>query len=165
MNLGPLDRSRLRAEAVRVAQANVGFGEHNPRFLPAIGAKPDYEWCAVYAGYCYRKAYEKLKLAAPAWTMRGKVPEPGAKRLVKNLGAVGRRWKPTKTGRAHHLVLPGDLVCWSRGILGWTGHVGIVTEVYHDSFVSVEGNVKQKVAVKHHTYAEPKLWRFASIEP
>lgn len=161
--MSPLDTSRLRHEAVRIARANIGFGEHNSQFLSAIGAKPNDEWCAIFVGYCYRRAAWNLNFPRPAWTMRRRLPEAGAKRLTKNCGTVGSIWKPYERKLSHPLV--GDLVCWSRGVLGWTGHVGIISEVRDGDFLTVEGNVNRMVLERRHYYSEPKLWRFASVDP
>ena len=163
-----LDHSRLRAEVVRIARANVGYGEHNRNFLAAIGSPANAEWCAVFAGYCYRKAHANLKLPPPIWVFanypasRGRL-QLGAKGLTKALGRAGSIWKPYQCDS--NRPKPGDLVCWSRGVLGWTGHVGIVSEVMSgDWFRSVEGNVGRKVVERIHHLDETKLWRFASVE-
>lgn len=159
----PLDHSRLRAEVVRIAESNIGYGEHNSRFLTAIGSPAHYDWCAIFASYPYRTASLNLKLPTPLWCYRRpNVPEPGAKRLVKQLGAVGSMWKPSACDVTQPRI--GDLVAWNRGILGWTGHVGIVVELKPFGFKSIEGNVGGKVVLKSHSWNEPKLWRFASIE-
>lgn len=161
--MSPLHTSRLRAEAVRIARSNVGYGEHNRTFLALIGAKPDAEWCAVFVAYCYSKAAGNLKLPRTDWCFRRPgLLEPGAKRLTKNLGKVGSIWKPFECDADRPMA--GDLVCWSRGILGWTGHVGIIAEMHKGGFISIEGNVGQKVVQRWHSFDEPKLWRFASIE-
>lgn len=166
--LSPLDTSRIRAEVVRIARKNLGYGEHNRNFLGLLRAPVKAEWCAYFASYCYSKAYTNLGFGVPTWAYRKlNRPEPGAKRLVKNLGKVGSTWlnNPTDTG---YEPLPGDLVCWHRrtGLLSWTGHVGIVTETNLSSgFRSIEGNVGGKVVERFHLYTEPKLYRFASLEP
>lgn len=160
-----LDSSRLRHEAVRIARSNLGYGEHNPRFLTAIGSPASYAWCAIFASYCYSRAATNLKLPEQAWCYRRKnVPEPGAKRLTKNMGKVGSIYRPYECDADQPQV--GDLVCWSRGVLGWQGHVGIVTEVGSSGlyFRSIEGNVGAKVVERTHTFDEPKLWRFASLD-
>ena len=163
--MSPLDSSRLRAEAVRIARNNVGYGEHNRTFLAAIGSPPRAEWCAIFASYCYSKAARNLKLPEPAWAYRKPgFPEPGAKRLVKQLGKVGSIWR---AGDEDYDIRPGDLVCWSRGVLGWTGHVGIVSELGSSGlyFKSIEGNVRGRVVERTHHTNEPKLYRFASLQP
>jgi hypothetical protein len=91
------------------------------------------------------------------------VPEPGAKRLTRNLGAVGSIWKPSECDASR--PRPGDLVCWHRGILGWTGHVGIVIGLNYEGFDTIEGNVSGRVVQRYHTWQSPRLYRFASIEP
>lgn len=163
-----LDTSRIRAEVVRIARANLGYGEHNRNFLTAIGAKADHEWCAIFASYCYSRAHANLKFEPPTWCYRRNAPEPGAKRLTRGLGSAGRLWKPSERDVAYGLCpKPGDLVCWHRGRLGpldWRGHVGIIFVADSAGFASIEGNVGRKVVLRNHTYTEPRLWRFASME-
>jgi hypothetical protein len=154
----------IRQKVCWVARSNLGFGEeggnNRGRFIDAIGGKQGQEWCATFAGYCYQRAYEEVAERMPFERSQG------AKRLTKNLGAVGHIWKPGERD-----VLPGDLVCWNRGVLGWTGHVGIVVEVdtahFGDIalpvFTTIEGNVGGKVVMRNHNYTEPKLWRFAGL--
>lgn len=166
--MSALDSSRFRAEVVRIAKANLGYGEHNRNFLNAIGARADYEWCAIFAAYCNSKAAANLKFEPATWCYRRRnVLEPGAKRLVRNMGAIGRMWRPAKESemyKASNQPKPGDLACWSRGFLGWQGHVGIVIHAADSWFETIEGNVGRKVVQRTHTYTEPKLWRFASVE-
>ncbi len=167
--MSPLDTSRLRAEVVRYAHANLGYGEtegnNRGRFIRALGGVDGQEWCAIFAGYCYRKAYQSLKMPMPDWLFRRRnVPEPGAKRLTRGLGRVGSIWRPDECDG--NRPRPGDLVCWSRGLLGWQGHVGIVTEVDHSYVWYTSGNEGRDGTVKSRIVdpSNPKLWRFASIE-
>lgn len=165
--MSALDISRFRHEVCRIARANLGYGEHNPNFLNAIGARADHEWCAIFAAYCNSKAAASLKLEPATWCYRRRnVLEPGAKRLVRNLGKVGRIWKRSELDLRTGVNIPrhGDLVCWKRGILGWQGHVGIVLHAADGWFESIEGNVGGKVVLRQHKYTEPRLWRFASVE-
>jgi hypothetical protein len=166
--MNTFDYSRLRYEAVRVARANLGYGEtegnNAGRFIRAMGGADGNEWCALFAGYCYRRAYENLKLDTPQWCFRRPgVLELGAKALTKALGRAGRIFKPS----APVAPLVGDLVAWSRGMLSWQGHVGIVTEVRADYFNYIAGNEGKNGRVVHRrgSYTNPKLWRFASVQP
>lgn len=169
-----LDYSKLRHEAVRISRANLGYketeGPNAGKFIRAMGGTDGAEWCALFAGYCYRRAYEECGyvLGPKAWMYRrpGKL-ELGAKALTKALGRVGRIFSTSG------MPMPGDLVCWSRGILGWQGHVGIVTEPMHirygdnPAFKYIAGNEGRDGAVKERIayYDNPKLWRFASVQP
>jgi hypothetical protein len=167
--VSPLDSSRIRAKVVYVAMSNIGFGEtegnNRGRFIRALGGIDGQEWCAVFAGYCYRRAFDKLKMRQPEWLYRRPwVPEPGAKRLTKNLGRVGRIWAPDHDFPE---ARPGDLVCFTRGILGWQGHVGIVLHYHRNGTVDyIAGNEGRngKVAVHNSGDSKLKLWRFASLD-
>lgn len=151
----------IRQRVLHVAHKNLGYGEsggnNRGQFIKAIGGVQNQEWCATFAGYCYARAYEMVGEEMPFDRSQG------AKRLTKNLGACGRIWK-----YAHPEVdtpLLGDLVCWNRGVLGWTGHVGIVVELLprRGGFNAIEGNVGGKVVMRLHSYSDPKLWRFAGL--
>jgi hypothetical protein len=152
----------LRNQIVRIARANLGFddrGSNSGRFIRALGGVQGADWCALFAGYCSRRAYEELKLPPPAWCYRYRgVLETGAKALTRALGRVGAVYKPHE-----YNPLPGDLVCWSRGLLGWQGHVGIVTEggQYIAGNEGRSGRVHERPISSCHL----KLWRFASLSP
>ncbi len=64
-------------------------------------------------------------------------------------------------------MLAGDLVCWSRGLLPWQGHVGIVTHpaVGPSGFKYIAGNEGKDGEVKERTasYRDYNLWRFAGL--
>ena len=153
----------VRQRVVQVAERNLGYGEtegnNRGRFIRAIGGKDGQEWCATFAGYCYERAFEEVGL--PMSFARSQ----GAKRLCKNLGAVGYidRLEEPRSGVPLGVPLVGDLACWSRGTLGWTGHVGIVVEASGKGFCTIEGNVGGKVVWRQHRYGEPKFWRFAGL--
>jgi hypothetical protein len=161
--MSPLDTSRLRHEAVRIARSNIGYGDegtNSGRFINALGGKPGREWCALFVGYCYRRAYDNLGFEVPTWVYRrADVLETGAKALTKACGRIGRIWKPSVTA-----PMVGDLVCWSRGVLGWQGHVGIVTRIDplgHFDYIS--GNEGKLGTVLERQAPTARLWRFASV--
>ena len=161
-----LINSRLRNEVVRLARRNLGYGEtggnNSGRFIRALGGRDGDEWCALFVGWLYRKSCEELKLYEPEWCYRkpGKL-ELGAKALTKALGRVGAIWDPSKVDRKPR---PGDIVCWSRGILGWQGHVGIVSEVSGPLFRYIAGNEGRGGTVRERPGSYYKLWRFASLD-
>lgn len=156
----------IRERVVHVARSNVGYGEQGSnnagKFIHAIGGNNGDEWCALFAGYCYRRAHQILELDPPEWAYRRKgVPEKGAKRLTRNLARVGRRFSDPAQAR------PGDLVCWSRGRLGWQGHVGVVLYERGGIITSIEGNVGRypsKVRLFQHDVTKERLYMFASME-
>ena len=136
---------RLRSDVVRIARGNLGYGEEEGNndgpLLRAIGGQPGHEWCALFAGYCYRKALLILDAPGfdPGWTVRRPgVPRIGAKELVKAAWGAGalRFTDPL-------IAKPGDLICWHRrtGPISWKGHVGIVEEVKDGLVHTIEGNV------------------------
>jgi hypothetical protein len=159
----------LLERVILFARANIGYGETEANnrgpFIDAIGGNKltlkDPQWCALYAGYCYRKAYAALTPAPapPAWLFRRPgVPEPGALRLVTGLASVGGDFgDPTK-------AVPGDLVLWKR-----TGghHVGVVESVEDDIIRTIEGNVGRFPAkvkrLMHDVGREPHFKYFATL--
>ncbi len=168
--MSPIHVSRLRAEAVRIARANCGFketeGNNAGKFIRAMGGRDGDDWCALFAGYCYRRAASNLMLRDPAWCFRspGKL-ELGAKALTKAMGRVGRLWKSSSPVKP----VPGDLVCWNRTSIpgDWRGHVGLVIDATGSvSFLYIAGNEGRdgEVKVRKSYYANPKLYRFASLE-
>ncbi len=158
---------RITADVVHVAVSNIGFGEttanNDGKFIDLIGGRSGGEWCAAFAGYCHRQANRREGKAWPEWTLRNGKPELGAKRLTKNLGAVGRLFLDPQEARG------GDLICWHRktGPISWQGHVGIVELVDEDGLVhTIEGNVGRypsKVKRFIHDVSKERLYSFASL--
>lgn len=162
--------SQLRFAAVAVAKRQIGYreteGNNAGPFIRALGGNNGDEWCALFYGWCYLEGAAKLKLPPPVWCFTGndlKKRQKGAKALAKQLGAVGSIWDPAKNGR---LPLIGDAVVWSRGVLGWQGHIGMVTSVNQatGSFKYVAGNEGKDGRVLERAGSRYKLWRFASLE-
>lgn len=157
----------LSAQAVRVAISNIGMGEstanNRGKFIDLIGGRSGGEWCAAFAGYCYRRSAELLEREWPVWTLRNGKPELGAKALTKAMGKVGRMFTDPSDAR------PGDLICWHRktGAISWKGHVGIVVGVDSDGIVETcEGNVGRfpaKVRRFTHDVTKERLYSFASL--
>jgi hypothetical protein len=151
----------LANEIVFVASSNVGYGEvegnNDGPLIRAMGGKPGQEWCALFAGHCYERAHKRLGVTMPFQR------STGAKRLVKNLAAVGRFFTDPLEAR------PGDLVCWHRrtGLISWKGHVGIVEKVDPDGIIhTIEGNVgafPAKVRRLSHDVRKERLYGFASL--
>ncbi len=122
----------IREKVLHVARSNM-YGEQGANndgaFIRAMGGRPGEEWCALYAGYCYRRAHQLLGIADPQWCWRspGRL-EVGAKALVRALGDEpgGDSWEDVGQTR------PGDLVGFHRrtGLISWKGHVGVVSAVW-----------------------------------
>lgn len=165
----------IRGHVVRVAKANLGYGEtganNSGRFIKALGGREGEEWCALFAGYCYRRAYKALiddnsEVAnTPSYCYRRPgVLEVGAKALVKNLGKVGITFRDPLQAK------PGDLICWNRrtGALSWQGHVGVVEMVSVGGIVhTIEGNVGKFPAIVrrllHDVGRESNFYAFAGL--
>jgi hypothetical protein len=80
-----MDGDAIRRLVVQHAVENIGYGEvggnNQGPLIEALGGRQGMEWCALFAGWCYRRAYKDLGLEPPAWLFRRPgVPEPGAKR-------------------------------------------------------------------------------------
>lgn len=158
----------LRSEVVRIARGNLGFGEvegnNKGPLMRNIGGKDGQEWCALFAGYCYRKAHRVLAGVTLEWTtIDGLRPVIGAKALVKGAWAAGaERFTDPK------LAMFGDLICWHRrtGPISWQGHVGIVEEVRDGLVHTIEGNVgafPSKVKRLVHDVGKERLYGFAGF--
>lgn len=104
------------------AHNSLGYGEaggnNRGKFIAAIGGKQGKAWCAAFAGYCVMRAFQCAGRPMPFERSLG------AKRLTKNMGAVGSLYSDPSQ------VIPGDLVCFHRrlGPIDWRGHVGIVVK-------------------------------------
>lgn len=159
----------LREAALSVACHNIGYGEsgrnNDGKFIEAMGGIPGEEWCALFAGYCYRRACRHLELPLDTvdWCYRRVMRiETSAKRLVRQMGASVWGIRYTDTA----LVLPGDLIAWHRGKLGWQGHVGIVEDVRDGIVHTIEGNVgafPARVRRLRHDVSKERFYTFAGL--
>lgn len=157
--------SLIAEKAVYVARKNLGFGETTANnkgpFIEAIGGKQGMEWCALFAGHCYRRAYQLLGEEPPAWLYRRPgVAEPGALRLCSGMRDAATSFFWTEPEDAH----PGDLVLWRRS---GGHHVAVVESVSDGLIHTIEGNVgKWPAKVKrlvHDVTKEPHFRGFASL--
>jgi hypothetical protein len=135
----------LARRSLAIAIAEIGKGERGgdnrgpdvERYIAP--ARPPQNWCAGFVGWCYEQAAAELGIALPFQRSLG------AKRLGRNVGAVGR----TFTDPA--LAKPGDLMVFSRGAKGsWMGHVAMVEDIGKPAGMlsvvyTVEGNSGPKV--------------------
>lgn len=163
-----LQALNLRSEVVRVAKGNLGFGEEEANndgdLIRAIGGVPGDEWCALFAGYCYRRALRNQGRLDFLWTLRDQIhPVIGAKALIKAAWAAGagRFTDPTEAAF-------GDLICWHRrtGPISWKGHIGVVEEIRDGLVHTIEGNVGRfpaKVKRLVHDVSKERLYGFAGF--
>lgn len=159
----------LLEKAVYVARNNIGYGEteanNRGRFIDLIGGDrltvEDPAWCALFAGYCYRRACELLGIDPPDWLFRRPgVPEAGARNLVMGMGQAGCFYKDPSLAR------PGDLGLNKRA---GGHHVWIVSDEFNGRAVgTIEGNlgrfpslVKPNARFVHGR--EPGFVTFASV--
>lgn len=166
-----MTNAQWREKILYVAKKNIGYGEETANneghYLELIGSKPGYEWCAVFAGYCYRRSFELLNPKAehpPLWLYRNgnlNRAEPGAKALAKLIGKNGVRFLDPLQ------ALPGDVVSWHRGFMNLKGHIGIIEKINKSgSIYTIEGNVGRFPAVVHrlsHDVNKEKLFTFAGV--
>lgn len=155
--------SELRAKVVYVARKNLGFGETTANnkgpFIEAIGGKQGMEWCALFAGHCYRRAYQLLGEEPPAWLYRRPgVAEPGALRLYQGCISAGDMYLPDE-------AVPGDLVCWRRK---GGHHIAVIESVDDDGLLhTIEGNVGRYPAkvkrLVHDVTKEPHFRGIAGL--
>jgi len=153
----PLIADVLARNALQVAIAEIGHGETSGNNrgewirMYCAPAGDGHEWCAAFAGWCYQTAAERINVSLPFKRSLG------AKRLGRNVGAVGRVFQDARQAR------PGDLIVWHRGN-SWGGHVGIVERVQDEHQVlTVEGNSGVNVRRRVHDLARERFAFFASI--
>lgn len=162
-----MDLSTFRRDLITEARNNIGYSGAYKNFFELLGVKEGQNWCSIFGAWCIRKAFTKQGYSAPDWIWRRTwVPEPGAKRLLKNIAAVkgegyrGRWLKPEE-------VMPGDFVVWNRTKIpgDWRGHFGIVAERRTNDFHHVSGNSGKPAKVRERlaSFNDPMLWRFAGL--
>ena len=125
------------ASPVSFAESQIGKGEttgdNRGAYIRKIG-KEGQPWCAYFVSYC-------LNL---------KKPIPNARGFLK---AYSRVLQPRR----------GDIVVWSRGRDGRSGHVGLIKAVYKGYFEAIEGNTgafPSKVRVVRHKLNDKAILGF-----
>lgn len=149
--------------AVEIAIGEIGHGEtegnNRGEWIRCYcaPATDGHEWCAAFAGWCYEQASRRHAIPLPFKRSLG------AKRLGKNVGAVGKLWTTNDASKAR----PGDLIVWHRGAAGsWSGHVGIIERIYDEHTICViEGNSGAVVRRRHHSTKMERIAMFASVRP
>ena len=150
---------RLCGFAVATGLLEVGNGEslanNKGPDLVRYGAIPGEPWCAAFVDYCFAHACYAAKIKHEIKRSLN------AKRLGKNIGAIGRIFHEPEWTE------PGDVVVWHRGLNPFSGHIGLVLSSDKDGIVTtIEGNVgpfPSKVKqLKHDTHNE-RVAFFASL--
>jgi hypothetical protein len=118
---------------VKVAESQVGQGEHPPGSECTVYGPCGEEWCSLFASW--------------VWQHAG-VPLPGPTTLYGSSGAL-YEWAAEHGGRvlpATARPSPGDAVFYGKGPSD-SAHVGIVVRVLHDGEIeTVEGNYAGQVS-------------------
>jgi len=149
----PTESGELGRGALLFAQAEIARGAREippgtnggPFVWEYTGSRTDGPWCAAFVQWCFEMSSESLP-----WRRTH-----SAKGLYKRIG---------RAGSFVDVPLPGDVVCWDRGIIGSpAGHTGIVARVIGDTFWSIEGNRGRAgiVAEFRHEIGEARLLGFA----
>jgi len=131
--------------------ANAGNGNYTKyaRDIDAIpgfynGAKQSFDWCDVFADWCYTRAYG-LPLALNLICQPVQSAGAGCKYSAAYYQAKGRFFQKPE---------PGDQIFFCYG--GEVSHTGIVVEVNNYAIITVEGNVNggvQKCSYPHSSTA------------
>ncbi len=105
-------------------------------------------WCALWITYLF----EELDWPTPKPDERAR---RGAKALTRWVASRGQ-WVINPEDRASkcslYPVRKGDVVCWNRGTLSWTGHVALVYSTETDRILTIGGNESGAVALKAFSY-------------
>lgn len=118
-------------------------------YLEERGLRKSSNWCAAFVNICAMQVAKELNVPMP---------------FTPSLSAKGLRNEMRHRGYFGDVALPGAVVVWHRGSpKSWTGHIGIVKEVFPEYFTSIEGNVSNKIMEKQHQFADKKLLGFGLI--
>lgn len=137
--LTPSQVALWRRQVVRVAQANIGYGEttgnNQGPFLKAIGAPQGSEWCAYFAWYTHKRGAIYAEVTLP-YTGSG-----GAKKLGRAIKACPNGFMTLNAQDA----LPGDIIitCRLTGPVQPTGagHARIIELPWDGDIIPIiEGN-------------------------
>lgn len=97
-----------------------------------------YAWCATFLSWC----------ANQAGIPESEFPHTPSVRTIK--GFFRTKHKQYHTGEL--LLHPGIIAVWNCPL-----HIGIICEVSHDGFYTIEGNVHDRVSKVFHTSADSFL--------
>lgn len=134
-------------------RGNLGFKDAKfQQYMETMGWDKGQAWCAYFAELVWKKAYAQVNTA-----MVEKLDKLFNASAVMTYNLFyNSEFTTSSTPEV------GDVVIWQyfkNGKLHWTGHAGIVIEVYGNSFKSVEGNSNDdgsregyKVVIKERSF-------------
>ena len=130
---------------------NQGFNDTEfEKKMTAVGFKKGDAWCSLFSELCFKEAFPNNKDL-------DKLFSASAVETYKNFKAAGYNVS-TKPSVGALMILQH----YDKGVPGWQGHAGIVTEVIHDDqWKSVEGNTNDKGGREGYIVAE----KFRSSKP
>lgn len=122
---------------------NKGF--YNTDFeerIRKVGFNTGYEWCQLFV---------KLVLTE---SLKGKAKNKINSLITPSTQQTFNNLKNDKSGIFEIVEHPkaGDLVIWQKYGNPGTGHAGIIKKVYPTHFLSIEGNLSNKVSVVNRNY-------------
>lgn len=161
---------RVREQVVHVLLSNEGYGEESVNndgpLLRAMGGRPGNEWCALLAGYAWRRACVLCSLPEPSWCYRARgTLEVGAKALGAAMATQPNGVRFTDPAKFR----PGDFAVWHRrtGLISGKGHIGTGIEPADEDGIicTMEGNVGRLAKVRrfHHDVTKERLAFFAGL--
>lgn len=121
---------RLAIRALEIAETQLYVREKTgkndgveiKKYLNSVGLPEGYAWCAAFVFWCFEQAAIALN-----------VPNP----LVRTAGVLNH-WNNTKGQKIQKDPQPGDIFIMDYG--KGLGHMGIVSEVFSDRVVTIDGN-------------------------
>lgn len=122
-------------------------GNHGQKYCDALFGGQLVDWCSIYAGWLLQEGGH-IDISSYGWSAGVGVWEDN----MKSKGLFRRR--------AEYTPKPGDVVFFGSDT--YRTHVGIVIEVYEDSFLTSEGNTSaspgsgaycSRSIVDEHTYS------------
>ena len=126
-------------------------GELVRMFQLSVNRYPNREaWCMDFVQFCVNRVYQQLNIFSP-----GKV----YKDILKTESVI-EMWDSYTSDPLFKYVNQepqiGNLIVWRRGSeASHTGHVGIISDVFPNSFLTIEGNTRDrdgKQGVWHKSY-------------
>lgn len=119
-----------QTELVKYAESYLFVREIKPNrsaeidsFNIAVGVPLGSSWCAAYNSWIFNhfNIINPSSAWSPYWSLK-----------------QDRIWKAKQLNTVK--LIPGDVVCFFYSNLGRVGHTGIITQVYDDYVITIEGN-------------------------